>query len=533
MPVAIEQLPNDIDALKKFIVDLGRGHADEIARMKAEYDRIKANYLLLRREYFGPRTEKYVSPEQILFGYDPDKIDITPPAGPPEKETEVDGKKRKKRKRTKISSRIQRFEIHHDLPEEEKQGLRLMGTERSEKLVWITGVKWVEVHITYNYVRIDQESAEAEGKPGAISTCMPPQIMPGTIATPGLLAHILTSKFADGLPFYRQEKIFARHGVEIKMKTMCRWAIRVAELCGRLLELMLRDLLQGHVIGIDETRLKVLVKRDGKGVINGYLFLFFGGTPENPVLIYFYSDTRKTDFIAEILADYEGNVQTDGYQAYDKTLNAMTGIIHHGCWMHNRRPYFDAAQIASGDGIAHTALGKIRELYMVEREARGLAPEEILALRRKESQPIIKDFKKLIDAAVKDAPPRSKLGEAVSYSLNQWPKLIKFLDDGRIPIDTGRVENAIRHVVIGRKNFMHSGGPRGAAALAALYSITQTAMMNGHEPYWYFRFLLEMLPRSSTDEELCALLPNRLNPDKTREYAKSVEIPVGPWPRAD
>jgi transposase len=432
----------------------------------------------------------------------------------------------KKGKHGKISPSIPRFERHIDLPEHARKGLKLIGVERSEKLVWVPGIRHVIVHVTYNHARVDQESAEAGGKPGAISTCMPPRIMPGSIATSSLLARIITSKFADGPPYHRQQKIFARHGVELTMRTMCRWAIRVAEQCNRLLEFMLDGLLQGRALGIDETRLKVLVKRDGKNAINAFLFLFHGGTPENPVVIYFYRENRKTDFIADVLARYEGAVQTDAYSAHDKTLAAISDILHIGCWMHNRRPYFEAAEMSSGEGTAQEALGLIRQLYMVEREARGLPADEVLALRREKSKPIMDDFKKLIDDASEKTPPTGKLGEAIRYSHGEWEKLVRFLDDGALPIDNGRVENAIRLVVVGRKNFLHSGGPRGARALAALYSIVQTAILNGHDPYRYLLYLFELLPRSSTDEELRALLPNRLGPKTTWDYASEIEIPA-------
>jgi transposase len=346
---------------------------------------------------------------------------------------------------------------------------------------------------------------------------MPDQIIPKSIATPGLLAHILTAKFADALPFYRQEKQFKRLGVDIPRATMCGWAMKTADACDIILAMMKKAVLQSDVINIDETPVQVL-KEPGR--IKSYMWVFKGTSRGRPVLLYHYDPSRSGDVPASFLNGYKGIVQTDGYAGYG-FLDQKKDILHVGCWVHARRKFVEVTKAVSRKtktpvGNAATALKYIGKLYKIEKAARveQLSPPEIYEKRQTEAAPILEEFKKWLDASVEKVPPKSLLGKAVNYTLNEWGRLIRYIEDGRVGPDNNAVENAIRPFVVGRKNWLFSCTPEGARASAAIYSLIETAKANGLEPYWYLKHLFENLPEAMSEEDFQALLPQQIDKDQ-------------------
>jgi len=344
---------------------------------------------------------------------------------------------------------------------------------------------------------------------------MPEQMIPKSMATPGLLAHILTAKFADALPFYRQEKQFSRIGVDLPRSTMCNWAMKVAQACEILMGFMQAQILQGAVINIDETTVQVLkvLKRS-----KCYMWVFKGGTPDKPIILFQYHPTRSGDVALQFLDGYQGIVQTDGYSGYN-FLDTMIGIIHVACWVHSRRKFTDVIKALGRkkdtppSGNAVTALKYISKLYKIEKQAKekGLSPEEIYKERQEKAVPLLNEFKKWLDVKVEQAPPKSLLGKAIGYTLNQWHRLIRYTEDGRVGPDNNVVENAIRPFVIGRKNWLFSNTPEGASASACIYSLIETAKANGLEPYWYLKYLFENLPEAMTADEFKVLMPQNID----------------------
>ena len=354
----------------------------------------------------------------------------------------------------------------------------------------------------------------ADEPPVSIAS-MPEQLLPKSIATPGLMAYIVTSKYADALPLYRQEKIFERLGVELKRQTMASWVIKVAQKCSLLVDMMCREIRSGPLIQIDETGVQVLDEPGRKATAKSYMWIYRGGEPDKPALVYQYHPTRSGDVAKKFLGDYVGYVQTDGYAGYN-FIDDLEDVKHLGCWAHVRRKFMEVVKardkIKQGKkkkGRADEALDYIGKLYGIEQSAkdRNLGPDQVYALRQKEAAPLLKDFFEWLEETALKTPPGGLLGIAVSYTLNQWDRLKVYLDDGRLLPDNNLAENAIRPFVVGRKNWLFSATPAGAHASAALYSLIETAKANGLEPYWYLRYLFERLPTAKTESDHKALLP--------------------------
>jgi transposase len=278
---------------------------------------------------------------------------------------------------------------------------------------------------------------------------------------------------------------------------------------------MREELSNYPVIGIDETTVQVMDEPGRKNTDKSYMWVFRGHGKDNPTILFEYHPGRSARVALENLKDYKGYIQTDGLSTYDVEI-CKNKAVHVGCWAHARRNFYEAAKNTEAKSNAHTALGFIGNLYKIEDEAREnkLPPEEIKKLREEKSRPAIEDFRRWLDSKVHHVAPKSLLGKAIRYALNDWPKLLVYLQDGRIPIDNNLVENAIRPFVVGRKNWLFSGSPDGAKASAAFYSLIETAKACCHDPYWYLRHLFERLPWAKNREDLRSLLPQYLDPSK-------------------
>jgi transposase len=249
------------------------------------------------------------------------------------------------------------------------------------------------------------------------------------------------------------------------------------------------------------------------------MWIFRGGDPDRPLLIYQYHPTRSGDVVSEYLDCYKGYVQTDGYAGYD-FMDIIEGIIHIGCWGHSRRMFVDVVK-ASGKrksvkgrmSSAEEAIDFIRRLYAIEKDAklRELNYDEIYEERQNKSKPILDEFKIWLQEKACQTPPKGLLGKAISYTLNQWDRLAGYIKDGRLKPDNNLAENAIRPFVVGRKNWLFSGTPRGAKASAALYSLIESGKANNLEPYAYLRFLFEKLPLAHSEDDYKSLLPNHID----------------------
>ena len=455
-----------------------------------------------------------------------------------DEELTIAGYKRKKRGRKALPAYLERVEVIHDISEEEKTcgcGLKkdCIGEETSENLQIQPAKIWVERHVRLKYAcrcegvgngNVD-DMEDVKGEGAVTIAPVPVQLIPRSISSPSLLAHIFVSKFADSIPFYRQEKQFLRIGINLTRATMCSWAMKVDDICNSLLELLRSELLSGPLINIDETTVQVLDEPDRSAGSKSYMWLFRGGPPGKPAVFFLYDPSRNGKVAKDFLGDYHGYVQTDGYGGYN-FLDTQAGIVHIGCWAHIRRKFVEVINAAekiidvSNDedkGKAGEAIKFISKLYRIERNARvrGLDAESLRQLRQQESVLVLDDFERWLKVNTLKVPPRCLLGKAIIYALKQWPRLIRYLENGNVRMDNNLAENAIRPFVVGRKNWLFSGNPEGASASATLYSIIETAKANGLEPYHYLVYLFERLPfaQSLGDEALKELLPQKLTPE--------------------
>lgn len=495
-----------------------------------EIERLNEENRLLRQALFAPKSEKCQdddsSPQLSLFD-----MPENPPDNheePEEEEVIIKEHSRKKKGRKPIPDHLPRVEIIHDIPEQEKTcacGCQLsrIGEDVSEKLDIIPAKMQVFRHIRPKYACKGCEGALDNKKSVKIAP-PPPQIIPKGLATAGLLAHVLIAKFCDGLPFYRQEKQFIRIGIEIPRQTMCNWAMLAAEKCEPLLKLLHEEIRSGPLVNGDETTIQVLAEPGRAATTKSYMWVFRGGAPENPVVIYQYNQSRSGSVAKLFLDDYTGVVQTDGYGGYD-FLDTWPGVLHVGCWAHARRKFIEASKAGGSkknNRRADKAISLIRKLYRLEKQAKQdkLDPDAFYEMRQAYAKPILKTMKQWLDERHGKAPPSSLFAKAVNYCLNQWHRLANYIKDGHAGIDNNVAENAIRPFVIGRKNWLFSGSPVGARASALLYSLIETAKANNLEPYMYLRFLFENLPLTP-ESKLINLLPTSLK-------AKDLTLPSVP-----
>jgi transposase len=505
----IKTLPDDIDALKEIIVD----YNGQITILQE-----KLNYLL--KTIYGQKSEKRKSNTIISS---PNLLDFAGLSLPSKKEeppveietVTVPEHKRKKRGRKPIPEDIPREDVFHDLDEHEKIclcgcTLSPIGKEVSEKLDYVPARLIVERHIRLKYACRGCEGVESEQ--GAVKIApMPPQLIPQGIVTPGLLAYIITAKFVDGLPFYRQEKQFKRLGIDLSRSTMTSWAMSVARACEPLRGLLKQEILTNHIIGMDETTVQVMNEPGRPNTSQSYMWVFFGYDPLHQAVLYCYHATRNGQAL-EFLKDHKGYIQSDGYSGYNE-LGRSADITHVGCLAHIRRKFMDVVKLSKRDknkgGTAQTIVDLIGQLYLLERsfEVQKLKPDRIKEERQNNSVPILNQIKSILDQRKGTSPPGSKLGTAINYTLNQWERMICYVQDGRLRPDNNLVENAIRPFAVGRKNWLFHGSPNGAEAGALFYSLIETAKLNGLEPYAYLRYLFENLPLAKTQDDVKELMP--------------------------
>ena len=509
-------LPNDIEALKVLIAV--RDATIERLTRHAELLQEQLNLAIAKR--YSARSEKGPSPQMGLF--DEAEVEAERAAleaeEPPVVERVVAGHIRKARGyRKPLPAALPRVDILHELPEDERLGpdgqpLVVIGEEVSEQLDIVPATIRVLRHVRLKYgVRKDDES-------GVKIAPLPPQPLPKTMASPGLLAHIVVSKYQDALPLYRQEQILTRAGVDLPRATLARWMVRLGlEVTQPVINLLRDRLLAYDILQMDETPVQVLKEPGKTAESKSYLWVQRGGPPEAPIILFDYDPSRSQEVPLRLLAGFQGLLQTDGYAAYGAVVRTQ-GLIHAGCLAHCRRK-FDEVIKSQGKhrkkGLAEEALAQIQALYRVEKEARDMSPEDRQQYRAQQAKPLWDALQTWLTVHRPGVPPQTAVGKALHYLHNEWDKLVVYLTDGRISIDNNATENALRPFCLGRKNWLFHDTVAGAKASANLYSLIETCKAAGLEPYHYLRRLFTDLPRAQTVEDLEALLPHALAADPT------------------
>ena len=479
---------------------------------------------LATHQQFAPTSEKLASLGQSdLFFNEAEALGSKPEGEALTTETVVPEHTRARGKRMPIDATLPRTRIEHDIPDAQKTcacGCQLsrIGEVTSEQIDLIPARAQVLQHVRFKYACRSCEGTSHDGK-AVVTAELPPQPLPKSNASPGLAAFVTVSKYADGLPLYRLEGILARYHVSVSRTAMACWMIKLGDLVTPLINLFNDIQLAYDVLQMDETTVQVL-KEDGREAKDkSFMWVRRGGAPGQTTILFDYAATRAGSVPMRLLEDYQGFLQSDDYAGYNAVAK-RDGMKHVGCLDHARRRFIKAVQaqhaIAGSErGLAPEALKIIRRLYAIEKLARDakMTAEQRHKLRQEKTKPIWDELRVWLDRNLDAIPPQSLTGKAISYLAADWPRLVRYLQDGRVEISNVLCENAIRPFVIGRKAWLFSDTPAGAHASAKLYSIIETAKAAGIEPYAYLRHIFEKLPLAKTLADIEALLPWAIAPD--------------------
>ena len=484
----------------------------EVESLSARLKWYEEQFRLSQQQKFGASREH--TPEEQLSFFD----EAEKEADPSTEASEGEEVPRRRKKRTG-----HRKEMLEDLPVERVEytledttcpqcegTLHTMSQEvRKELKVIPAQVKVVE-HIRHVYACRHCEQNELNTP--VVTASMPASVLPGSFVSPSLMAYIMSRKYSEALPLYRQEQQLLHFGLEISRQTMANWMLRGAnDWLVYVYQRLKQEALTKEVLHADETELQVL-KEEGRTAANkSYMWLYATGQTDVPIYLYEYQTTRASKHPKAFLEGFEGFLHTDGYPGY----NQIPKVTVVGCWAHARRKFTDALKglKKEEEPTSHTmsseGLAFCNQLFQLEREWKNLSPEERYTLRLEHSKPVLDAFLTWLKQNKKTALPKSPLGKAITYCLNQWPYLERILLDGRLEISNNRAERGIKPFCVGRKNWMFSNTPKGATASAMIFSIVETAKANGLSPFHYLTYLLEQLPNMDLADPstMDALLP--------------------------
>ncbi len=504
----LESLPMEVDALHEII----RALAQALTESAAQYESLKQQIVALTRAQFGQSSEQFSGQGEIFS----EAVSLpVPPA-----QTETVSYERARRGRPALAKDLPRVRIDYDLSEEDKRGfetLERIGEERSETLDYIPARLQVLEHVRATYAGVRKGAGEST----VVTAAMPPAPLPKSNASPGLLAHVLVSKYADHLPLNRIESIFKRHGALLPRSTLCDWVLGSTELLGCLYEALQSHVLAAPKLHADDTILPLIEGGRGR-TVQARLWAYLGAGArldreghwiEHPAAVFYeFTEDRRGAHVQRMLKDYAGYLQADAYAGFD-ALFATERILEVGCWAHARRKFFEIAE-ASPKGLrtsAHEALDWIGRLYAIETEIREEPPDSKALIRQDKARPVLTEFRAWLDGSLRSLLPKSPTAGAIGYALGNWAALNRYTDSGILDIDNNACERAMRPVAIGRKNFLFVGSDRGGRAAAIAYSLIQTCKLHGVEPFAYLTDVLRRLPAYPINR-VAELLPFRCTP---------------------
>ena len=515
-------MPEELEALKKALSDaLG-----ELRVVRTERDLLKEQLNRFKRQLFDAKSEVSAAHQKDLF-FNEAEIEgaqAQPAAAETEDEkVEVPAHQRTKRGRKPLDPNLPRDVRRHELPEDERvcpndgAALREIGVEVSEQMDVIPQQVRVIRH-----ERVKYACPCCDG--GLRLATKPPQVIPKGLLSEAALAWVITSKYLDGLPLYRQAALLGRFGgTELSRNTLAASVVRVGQATQPVINLLRDALLDSFIVHGDETEVQVLKEPGRKAQAKSYMWVQMtqasgeDGTGP-PIRLFGYSPSRSTQAARTL---YEGMrpggvLMSDGYEPY-AAIAQQHRLVHLGCWAHCRRYFHEALQALprerrGPEQLPAQFIELIGRLYKVEADARrdDLDAHALQQQRTRHSKPVLEQIEALALRHLHGVLPGSLLGKALHYLTAQWPKLVRYADDGRYPIDNNACENAIRPFVVGRRNWLFADTVGGANGSANLYSLLQTCVANGIDGYRYLSALLVALPTAKTVDDYEALLPWRL-----------------------
>jgi transposase len=500
----------------------------EVALLKLMVDKLKLQLLRRVRSEFGTSSEQFDAQITLI---DITAVQAQPAAAAPAKTApanapEIDRSLPAHLPRQAQVHRPEASAAHHDTAGQRcgctacGGRLRQIGQDVSEQLEYVPSHFKVIRHVRPKLACVTCQTI--------FQAAAPSRPIARGVAGPGLIAHVMVSKYCDHIPLYRQSGIYARDGVEIDRSTMAGWVDRGDQLLDPLVAALGRYTLAAAKVHADDTPVPVLSPGLGK-TKTGRLWVYVrddrpAGSKDAPAAWYQYSPDRKGEHPQRHLKQYSGILQADAYGGWVKLYNSGA-VTEAACWAHARRPWWDL-YLSTGkaeDSLAAQALRRIAALYAVEKEIRGQPPDIRRAHRQARAGPLLDELHAWLSSMVGRVSAKSELAQAIGYSLVRWQALTRYRDDGRIEIDNNAAERALRGVALGRGNYLFMGSDAGGERAAAIYSLVETAKLNGLDPEGYLREVLGRIadhPINRIDD----LLPWNigLHDDEQRQTARAM-----------
>ena len=491
---------------------------EECAELSKKLDYLMGQLRLLKHKTFGASSEQATEQlmEQMSFLFNEAEAWASTEDSPAES-TPVSAHTRKKHSGNLEGTLPEGIEVEvveHGIPEEDRvcdacgTVMEPIGKETVRTLVFHPATATIreDVYYTYACQNCKTDATETQIR----KTERIPAVIPGSFASPEAIAYIMTQKFVMASPLYRLEQEMLRTGIPLSRQTMSNWLIRASDdWLGPIYEEMHRRLLGEKVLHADETTLQVLKEPGKSAQSKSYMWLYMTGNyVEHPIILYDYRPDRKAHNAEKFLKGFTGWLHADGYAGYHSLPEHIRVV---GCWAHLRRKFDEAVKALPKKNQSNSAAlqgqAYCSKLFSIEKELQGLPPEERYRQRLERSKPVMDAL--LAWASTTNAAPKSALGKALYYLEEQWPYLMRVLEDGRLELSNNLAERSIKPFVIGRKNFLFANTPRGARSSAVIYSMVETAKANGLDPYRYLTWVLATAPvlAASGDRWAAKLLP--------------------------
>lgn len=475
-----------------------------IGEKEAKIEKLLNELLYLRRAIFGRSSERYVKEDPNQLSLDFQGLDKLPEEELAKKTQEVQTITYERKKQKENTEKPVRQPLPEHLERREEiiepdfipEGSKCIGEQVTEILEYTPG----EFHVR----RIVRKKYALPAGQGIIIAELPSLPLPKSNAGASLLAYLLVSKYMDHLPFHRQIEIFKRMGIHLAASTVNGWFSSAVDLLQLLYEELRRQVMASHYIQIDETSIPVVDKDKPGATKKGYHWIV--RSPQENKLFFHYDQGSRAQRVAiDILRDFKGAVHSDGYGAYNIYENKQD-VLLLGCWAHARRKFEQALQ--NDPARAAYALEQIQQLYLLEREAENanLTPEQTSELRKQKAYPILTAFEKWLDTTYPQVLPKSQMGQAIAYTYNIYPRLVRYVLDGRYKIDNNGAENGIRPLALGRKNYLFCGNHQAARHTAIIYSLLGTCKLNNVNPMEWLTDVFNKI-QDCKNTQLHTLLP--------------------------
>lgn len=470
----------------------------ELEKEKEKSAELERQVKQLQRMKFGQSRERFaVGPNQMKLPFEVEQVTKEIQEETIKQEITYSRQKKKHPGRAKLPDNlpVEEVEIY---PEGDLSDMICIGKEITEVLDCVPSYFRIIKYIRYKYATKDKDNTQIS------IGLLPERIIDKGIPSEGLLATILVDKYVDHLPLYRQKQRFLRENIDIASSTIDSWAAQSMDALKPLYEKLLIDIKNEGYLQVDETTIKVLDEKKKDKSHLGYYWVYHA--PISKLVMFNYNPTRSGSAALPILENFKGYLQTDGYSGYKAYGNKLE-VTHLGCWAHARREFERA--LDNDKTKAQYVLVEIQKLYAVERKAKelNLTPQQIKELRLNESLPIINELGKWMVAQMKLTLPKSQIGKALAYSQTRWDNLSAYLYDGNLQIDNNLVENVIRPVALGRKNYLFAGSHDAAQRAAMIYTFFANCKKHEVNPYQWLKYVLENI-QSINHKNITDLYPH-------------------------